>query len=119
MLPDAMRAELVSRTELTTHLRKEGIADISEVHEACMEADGMISIIGRNANKGKQPLSLPALRNSEPLASLLMRLPGDLNLEARRWPEDPPVHLTRAFLLAINRSRNACSRMKPSASFWS
>lgn len=51
MLPDAMRAELVSRAELMTHLRKEGIADIKEVHEACMEADGMISIIRRSASE--------------------------------------------------------------------
>lgn len=49
MLANNMRAELISRAELMAHLRKEGIADVSEVHEACMEADGMISIIKRGA----------------------------------------------------------------------
>ena len=51
MLKDNMRAELVSRVELMAQLRKEGIDDISEVHEACMEADGMISIIKRSADQ--------------------------------------------------------------------
>ncbi len=36
-----------------THLRKEGVADISEVHEACMEADGMISIVKRDIGKAE------------------------------------------------------------------
>ncbi len=47
MIVANMRAELVSKTELITHLRKNGIADIGEVREAYMEADGEISLLRR------------------------------------------------------------------------
>ena len=47
MIVENMRDELVSKTELITHLRKNGIADIGEVREAYMEADGEISILRR------------------------------------------------------------------------
>ncbi len=42
-----MRREMVTEEELRAVLRKEGIADIAEVHSACMEADGEISVIRR------------------------------------------------------------------------
>ena len=45
MLPRNMRAELITKDELMTHLREEGIGDIAEVEQACMEPDGMISVI--------------------------------------------------------------------------
>lgn len=45
MLPRNMRTELVTKEELMTQLREKGIAEISEVKEACMESDGMISVI--------------------------------------------------------------------------
>ena len=45
MLPRNMRTELVTRDELMTHLREEGVSDIGEVEQACMESDGMISVI--------------------------------------------------------------------------
>lgn len=47
MIPRNMRAELVTHAELVTQLRKQGIADIGQVHEARIEADGMISIVRR------------------------------------------------------------------------
>ncbi len=47
MLPRNMRTELITKDELMTHLREEGIGDIAEVKQACMEPDGMISIIRR------------------------------------------------------------------------
>jgi uncharacterized membrane protein YcaP (DUF421 family) len=40
-----MKAELITEGELMAQLREEGIDDIALVKRACMEADGMISII--------------------------------------------------------------------------
>ncbi|MBC7768915.1 MAG: DUF421 domain-containing protein [Phycisphaerales bacterium] len=51
LLARNMRAELVTKDELMTHMREEGIADISEVREACMESDGMISFIKRDTKR--------------------------------------------------------------------
>jgi len=45
MLPRNMRTELVTKEELMTQLRENGIAEVTEVKEACMESDGMISVI--------------------------------------------------------------------------
>jgi uncharacterized membrane protein YcaP (DUF421 family) len=45
MLPRNMRTELITRVELMTHLREEGISAIADVQQACMEPDGMISVI--------------------------------------------------------------------------
>lgn len=45
MLPRNMRTELITKDELMTQLREEGIGDIAEVEQACMEPDGMISVI--------------------------------------------------------------------------
>ncbi len=49
MLRKNMRAELVTKDELMAQLREEGIDDIATVKRACMEADGMISIIKMEA----------------------------------------------------------------------
>lgn len=40
-----MKAELVTMEELMAQLREKGIEDCAEVKKACMEADGMISVI--------------------------------------------------------------------------
>lgn len=40
-----MRQELITEDELMTHIREQGIADLSGVKTACMEADGRISVI--------------------------------------------------------------------------
>ncbi|MGJ9420269.1 DUF421 domain-containing protein [Massilia sp. CMS3.1] len=45
MLRKNMRAELVTVEELMAQLREKGIDDCSQVKRACMEADGMISVI--------------------------------------------------------------------------
>ncbi|MEJ7686695.1 MAG: YetF domain-containing protein [Variovorax sp.] len=45
MLRKNMRAELVTKEELMAQLREKGIEDCAQVQRACMEADGMISVI--------------------------------------------------------------------------
>ncbi|NNG21647.1 DUF421 domain-containing protein [Telluria aromaticivorans] len=45
MLRKNMRAELVTVEELMAQLRENGIDDCSKVKSACMEADGMISVV--------------------------------------------------------------------------
>jgi len=45
MLRKNMRSELVTQEELMAQLRENGIDDCAQVKRACMEADGMISII--------------------------------------------------------------------------
>jgi len=52
MLPGNMRAELVTKDELMTHLREEGIGAIADVQSACMEPDGMISVIRKGGGGG-------------------------------------------------------------------
>lgn len=53
MLPRNMRAELVTKDELMTHLREEGVAELADVKEACMESDGMISVIKMDSGNSK------------------------------------------------------------------
>ncbi len=55
MLPRNMRTELITKDELMTHLREEGIGDIAEVEQACMEPDGMISVIKRGGSAEANP----------------------------------------------------------------
>ncbi len=43
-----MRREMVTEEELIATLRKAGIADISEVASACLEADGEISVLKKS-----------------------------------------------------------------------
>ena len=45
MLRANMRAELITKEELMAQLRENGIEDCADVKQACMEADGMISVI--------------------------------------------------------------------------
>ena len=49
MLRKNMRAELVTKEELMAQLREKGIEDCAQVKRACMEADGMISVIKMKA----------------------------------------------------------------------
>ncbi len=51
MLRRNMRRELITYEELLGQLRLQGVADLAAVREACMEADGRISVITRD----KQP----------------------------------------------------------------
>ena len=45
MLRNNMRAELDTKDELMAQLRENGVESCAEVKSACMEADGMISVI--------------------------------------------------------------------------
>ena len=45
MLRKNMKTELVTIEELMAQLRENGIEDCAQVKRACMEADGMISVI--------------------------------------------------------------------------
>lgn len=53
VLPRNMRTELITKDELMTHLREEGVSSIEEVEQACMEPDGMISVI--KMDEGRRP----------------------------------------------------------------
>ena len=44
-----MRAEFVTKEELMAQLREKGVEDCAQVKRACMEADGMISVIKAEA----------------------------------------------------------------------
>ena len=61
MLPRNMRTELITKDELMTHLREEGIGDIAEVEQACIEPDGMISVI-KKGKAARQPIGARARR---------------------------------------------------------
>ncbi len=45
MLHKNMRTELVTKEELMAQLREKGIEDCAQVKRACMEANGMISVV--------------------------------------------------------------------------
>ena len=49
------RDHLSTAPELMTHLREEGIGDIAEVEQACMEPDGMISVIRKGGGGAVAP----------------------------------------------------------------
>ena len=46
-----MRAEMITRDELMSHLREHGVEDPSEVKAAFIESDGKISIVRRGKDK--------------------------------------------------------------------
>lgn len=52
MLRRNMRRELITEDELRTHLRLQGIDDISEVKTVLMEPDGDLSVISHNGSNG-------------------------------------------------------------------
>lgn len=45
MLPRNMRQEMITREELMSQLRQQGVADPAEVKEAFIEGDGRVSVI--------------------------------------------------------------------------
>jgi uncharacterized membrane protein YcaP (DUF421 family) len=45
LLPANMRAEMITREELMSHLRQQGLQDPAEVKKAFIEGDGHISIV--------------------------------------------------------------------------
>jgi uncharacterized membrane protein YcaP (DUF421 family) len=59
----ALRAELISREELLTELRKQGVGDIESVQLATLESDGSMSIVKREdatPDEGSSTASEPA-----------------------------------------------------------
>jgi uncharacterized membrane protein YcaP (DUF421 family) len=64
LLPRNMRPELITKDELMTHLREEGVSAIAEVEQACMEPDGIISVIkmGGNSSSAKPTIRLDGIR---------------------------------------------------------
>jgi len=48
MMRRNMRKELMTEEELMSQIRLQGVADLSKVREACMEADGRVSVITRD-----------------------------------------------------------------------
>lgn len=55
LLHHNMRRELISKEELMTQLRLQGVEDVSEVRRACMEGDGRISVVTYNRENGGSP----------------------------------------------------------------
>ena len=57
MLKRNMRQELISKEELISLLREQGVEDIKEVKKCFLESDGHISVIKKRPddNDGKQP----------------------------------------------------------------
>jgi uncharacterized membrane protein YcaP (DUF421 family) len=51
MLRRNMRRELITEDELLSQLRQQGVGDVSEVEEACLEGDGRISVIKKESGK--------------------------------------------------------------------
>lgn len=50
-----MRRELITRGELMSQLREQGIEDLGEVGTACLEGDGRISVIRRDKQQTRAP----------------------------------------------------------------
>lgn len=47
-----MRREMISEHELMSQLREQGVEDVSEVKRACLEGDGRVSVIKKDAGEG-------------------------------------------------------------------
>lgn len=54
MLRQNMRQEMVTEEELMSQLRQQGVADVAEVKTCCLEGDGRISVITRQADDSKK-----------------------------------------------------------------
>lgn len=46
-----MRREMISEPELMSQLREQGVEDVSEVKRACLEGDGRVSVIKKDASQ--------------------------------------------------------------------
>jgi uncharacterized membrane protein YcaP (DUF421 family) len=57
-----MRRELMTMDELRTQLRLHGIEDVAEVRRACLEPNGMVSIIRHDGAETDDPVEPPATR---------------------------------------------------------
>jgi uncharacterized membrane protein YcaP (DUF421 family) len=52
LLRQNMRKELITEDELMSQLREQGVESIAEVKQACMEADGNVSIVKASGETG-------------------------------------------------------------------
>jgi uncharacterized membrane protein YcaP (DUF421 family) len=52
MLRRNMKRELITEEELLSQLRQQGVSDVAEVEQACLEGDGRISVIKRESGAG-------------------------------------------------------------------
>jgi uncharacterized membrane protein YcaP (DUF421 family) len=52
MLRRNMRREFITEEELMSQVRQQGVADLRDVKRACIEGDGRISVIARQASEG-------------------------------------------------------------------
>ena len=50
-----LRRELITIEELKEQLREQGIEDVKDVHRACMEGDGRVSIVKRDKEQHERP----------------------------------------------------------------
>ena len=57
MLARNMRRELITVDELMSHLREQGVKDVSEVRSAFMEGDGRISVVKDDGDTTRPPES--------------------------------------------------------------
>jgi uncharacterized membrane protein YcaP (DUF421 family) len=46
-----MRRELITEDELMSQLREQGVERVEEVKRACLEGDGRVSVIKKDAGK--------------------------------------------------------------------
>jgi uncharacterized membrane protein YcaP (DUF421 family) len=60
MMRRNMKRELITEEELMSQLRQQGVGDLSEVEQACVEGDGHISVIKRESNEaGSKKTKMP------------------------------------------------------------
>ena len=62
MLQRNLRREFITEEELMAELRKQGVRDVSEVKEACLEADGSVSVVRKNS--ARKRVDVPLLRTA-------------------------------------------------------
>lgn len=56
-----MRRELMSKEEVMSQLRLHGIEHLDEVHRACIEPNGMVSVVLREPSESSEAPESPAL----------------------------------------------------------
>ena len=52
MIRRNMRKEFITEDELRSQLRQNGVSDVAEVKRACLEANGEISVVKKETEKG-------------------------------------------------------------------
>lgn len=57
----AMRRELMSKEEVMAQMRLHGVEDLAQVHRACIEPNGMISVVLRKPSQSSEAPESPEL----------------------------------------------------------